>query len=146
MWIIQQILLLILLRTTACCMWIILCQMNTELNWNIIEVFCLFLLFMVKPEVFGSSQGRGQIGVWSFSCQPRPQPKQHPDPSCVCDLHHNSQHRWILNSLSKVRDWTRILMDTTWFLNLMIHNGNSLKVFVLNQLKIYLFIKVLINR
>ena len=33
------------------------------------------------------------------------------DPSCVCDLHHSSQQRWIPNPLSKARDRTCILMD-----------------------------------
>ena len=37
-----------------------------------------------------------------------------PDPSCVCDLHHSSWQHWILNLLSKARDQTWILMDTTW--------------------------------
>ena len=32
------------------------------------------------------------------------------DPSCVCDLHHSSPQRWILNPLSKARDWTHNLM------------------------------------
>ena len=36
------------------------------------------------------------------------------DPSCVCDLHHSSGQHRILNSLSKPRDRTRILMDTSW--------------------------------
>ena len=30
-------------------------------------------------------------------------------PSCICDLHHSSQQRWILNPLSKARDRTCIL-------------------------------------
>ena len=34
-----------------------------------------------------------------------------PDPSCHCDLHHGSQQCWILNPLSRARDWTHILMD-----------------------------------
>ena len=33
-----------------------------------------------------------------------------PDPSCTCDLHHNSEQCWILNPLSKARDWTCVLM------------------------------------
>ena len=33
-----------------------------------------------------------------------------PDPSCICDLHHSSWQPWILNPLSKVRDWTRNLI------------------------------------
>ena len=36
-----------------------------------------------------------------------------PDPSCVCDLHHSSQQRLILNPLSEASDRTRILMDTS---------------------------------
>ena len=34
-----------------------------------------------------------------------------PDPSCVCDLHHSPQKRWILNPLSEARDRTCVLMD-----------------------------------
>ena len=37
-----------------------------------------------------------------------------PDLSHVRDLHHSSPQRQILNPLSKARDWTRILMDTSW--------------------------------
>ena len=35
------------------------------------------------------------------------------DTSCICDLHHSSQQRQILNPLSKDRDRTRVLMDTS---------------------------------
>ena len=35
-----------------------------------------------------------------------------PDPSCVHDLHHSSQHCWILYPLSEAADPTRILSDT----------------------------------
>ena len=35
------------------------------------------------------------------------------DPSNVCNLHHSSRPRWILNPLSEARDQTRILMDTS---------------------------------
>ena len=34
-----------------------------------------------------------------------------PDLSCVCDLHHSSQQRWILDPLSEARDSARNLMD-----------------------------------
>ena len=33
-----------------------------------------------------------------------------PDPSCICNLHHSSRQRWILNPLSEARDRTRNLM------------------------------------
>ena len=39
------------------------------------------------------------------------------DPSHVCDLHHSSQQRQILNPLSKARDRTRNLMVPSRFVN-----------------------------
>ena len=36
------------------------------------------------------------------------------DPSRICDLDHSSWQCGILKPLSKARDWTRILMDTSW--------------------------------
>ena len=33
------------------------------------------------------------------------------DPSHVCDLHHSSRQRWILNPLSGAKDRTCVLMD-----------------------------------
>ena len=33
-----------------------------------------------------------------------------PDPSRICNLNHSSRQRWILNTLSKARDWTHSLM------------------------------------
>ena len=41
------------------------------------------------------------------------------DPSHICNL------RQVLNPLSKARDQTRILMDTSQALNLLSHTGNS---------------------
>ena len=35
-----------------------------------------------------------------------------PDLSCLWDLHHSSQQRWILNQLIEARDQNHILMDT----------------------------------
>ena len=36
------------------------------------------------------------------------------DPSCICNLYHSSRQRHILNPLSKARDQTLALMDTSW--------------------------------
>ena len=36
-----------------------------------------------------------------------------PDPDCICDLHCSLWQGWILNPLSKARDGTCILVDTT---------------------------------
>ena len=46
------------------------------------------------------------------------------DPSRLCNLHHSSQQCQLL---SETRDRTRILMDTSQVLNLLSHNGNSLR-------------------
>ena len=43
-----------------------------------------------------------------------PQPQQHGDLSHVCNLHHSSQQRQILNPLIGARDWTHILVNTSW--------------------------------
>ena len=37
-----------------------------------------------------------------------------PHPSCICNLHHSSQQHLILNWLSKARDWTSILVVSSW--------------------------------
>ena len=37
-----------------------------------------------------------------------------PDRSHICDLHWGSQQCQILNPLNRARDWTRMLMDTSW--------------------------------
>ena len=37
-----------------------------------------------------------------------------PDLSYICDLHHSSWQRWILNPLSETRDQTRNLMVLGW--------------------------------
>ena len=47
------------------------------------------------------------------------------DPSCSCDLHHSSWQRRILKPLSKAKDQSHILMDTSWVPNPLNHNGNS---------------------
>ena len=48
-----------------------------------------------------------------------------PDPSHTCDLQHSSQQHWIANPLSKTRDWTFILMDTSWAHLLLSQDRNS---------------------
>ena len=44
---------------------------------------------------------------------------------CICDPQHSWQQHQILNPLSEATDWTHILMDAIWVLNLLSHNGNS---------------------
>ena len=56
------------------------------------------------------------------------------DPSCIYDLHHNSQQLWISDPLSKARDQTCIFMDTSQSdLLLLCHNRNpTLRIFNVN--------------
>uniref|UniRef100_A0A8D1MFT3 dynamin GTPase n=1 Tax=Sus scrofa TaxID=9823 RepID=A0A8D1MFT3_PIG len=60
------------------------------------------------------------------SCRPMPDPLQHQiRAACVCDLHHSSRQRQILNPLSKARDQTRNLMVPSRIRFPLCHNGNS---------------------
>ena len=56
-------------------------------------IYLFIYLFRVAPAAYGGSEARGQIRAVAAS------------------LRHSSQKRQILNPLSKVRNWTRILMD-----------------------------------
>ena len=60
---------------------------------------------------YGGSQARGQIGAAAASLHARATAT--PDLSRVCYLHHSSWQHRILNALSKARDQTGILMDTS---------------------------------
>ena len=65
-------------------------------------------LFRAAPMTYWSSQARSQIGAIAADlCHSIATL----DLSHICKLHHSSQQHQILNALSKVRDWSRILMD-----------------------------------
>ena len=65
-------------------------------------LFCfVFCLFRVVPGAYGDSQARGPIGATAASPQ---HSHNNVDPSCVCDLHHSSRQRQILNPLSEARE------------------------------------------
>ena len=46
------------------------------------------------------------------------------EPSCICSLHCSLWQHQNRNSLSKARGQICILMDTSWVLNWLSHNGN----------------------
>ena len=67
----------------------------------------LFLIFRAILVAYWSSQARGSNesgSRWPQQCGIQ----------ALWDLHHSSWQCWILNSLSEARDWTHVLMDTSW--------------------------------
>ena len=95
--------------------------------------FCFYFLLFI----YGSFQARGQT---------EPQPPAYTtataklDPSHICDLCHRLWQFWILNPLSKARDRTCIFVDTSWFLNLVSHKGNSNISFIFDHFLTFLFL------
>ena len=66
-------------------------------------VFCLFRATPAHMEV--PRQGvKWELQLPAYAIATATQ-----DPSCVCDLHHSSWQRQILNPLSEARDQTRVL-------------------------------------
>ena len=73
--------------------------------------FFVFCPFRPSPVAYGGSQARGLIGAVATSlhhCHSKARSK------LLCDLHHSSWQRRILNPLSKARDSTCNLMVPSW--------------------------------
>ena len=86
----------------------------------------LTTFFMAKLAAQVSSQARGPIrataaGLHHSHSNAGSEPHIQPTPKLVVT--------WTLNSLSKARDRTCILMDASEVLSLLSHNGNSTKIF-----------------
>ena len=74
---------------------------------------CMYLLlFRAAPVAYGSSQARvdSELQLLAYT---RATTTTTGDLSCVYCLHHNSWQCWILIPLSKARDQTCVLMDTS---------------------------------
>ena len=69
-------------------------------------VFSVFF-FRAATSAYGGSQARGQIRAVATSLH---HGHRTPDPSRICDPHHSSWQRRILNTRSEARDRTRNLM------------------------------------
>ena len=76
--------------------------------------FFFFFLFRAAPMAYGSPQFRGQIGAAAGAYATA---IATPDLSHICNLHHTLWQCQILNSLSKARDQTHILMADGRVLN-----------------------------
>ena len=96
-----------------------LCLLSLRRPTFIFFIFVFyFLLFRVAPVAYRSSQARVEIGAAAAGlCHSHSNVGSKPP---LCNLQHQ-----IVNLLSKARDGTRILMDTSWVLNPLSHNGNS---------------------
>ena len=89
-----------------------------------------FFHFRVTPVAYRSSQAKGQIGAAAEAYTTATEVQ---DPSHICDLCQSFQQCQILSPLSETKDQTRILMDTSWVLNLLSHNRNSKKILILSK-------------
>ena len=65
-----------------------------------------------------------------------------PAPSCICDLHHCSWQRWILNPLSEARDGTCVLMDASRVRSPLSRNGNSHEEVIFKARNSHLFMLI----
>ena len=75
---------------------------------------CIFFFFLLGPHL--PHMAVSGLGVESELQLPAyTTVTAKPDLSRVFDQHHCSWQRWILNLLSKARDWTCILMDSSQF-------------------------------
>ena len=72
-------------------------------------VICFFISRAV-PEAYGCFQARGQIGTATAGLY---HSHSNAGPSCICNLHHSSRQRRILNPLSEAKDRTCVLRDTS---------------------------------
>ena len=74
------------------------------------SLFLFLFLFRAIPEACGGSQARGRIGA---AAARHNQSHDNVGPKHVCNLYHSSWQHWILNPLSKARNQTHILIDTS---------------------------------
>ena len=73
--------------------WKLLCKLEQKAKAELPDFFkkffyFIFLLFRAATAAYGNSQVRGPTGATVTAPQ---------GPSQVCDLHHSSLQRWILN-------------------------------------------------
>ena len=71
-----------------------------------------FFFFRATPTTYGSSQARGaasELQLPAYTTVTATWDLIH-----VCNLHHSSGQRKILNPLSEARDQTRVVMDMSW--------------------------------
>ena len=76
--------------------------------WIIILFFCIFRATHMAYEV-PSLGAKSKLQLLAYTTATEMQ-----DLSLICDLHHSSWQWCSLNPLSRARDWTHILIDSSW--------------------------------
>ena len=71
-------------------------------NWHLKPIYCSFSWLHLRHMDIPRSGAESELQLPATAT---------PDPSRICDLHHNLCPPWILNPLSKARGQTHILMD-----------------------------------
>ena len=83
---------------------------SSTISWSAFACsFCLFCL-MAVPAAYTSSQARAELELQLPAYTTATATL---DLRCSCDLHCSLWQCWILNPLSKTRDWIHILMGAT---------------------------------
>ena len=86
--------------------------------------FLFFLSFFLGPHPqhmeFSSLGVKSELQLPAYTTATTTQ-----DLSRVCDPHHSSRQHQILNPLTKAKDRTHVLMDTSGVHNLLSHHGNA---------------------
>ena len=73
-------------------------------------VFCLFCFLGVHLQHMEVPRLRAELELQLLAYATATATR---DPSCVCNLHHSSRQRWILNLLIEARDETCVLTDAS---------------------------------
>ena len=100
--------------------WVPFCwaTIRTPERYLLIDFF-----FKASPERYGSSWGRGvKLEQQLLACTTV---TATPDTSHVWDLYPCLWQSWVINPPSESKDQTHKLLDTSWVLNGLSHNGNS---------------------
>ena len=90
--------------------------------------FFFFFFFRTTPMAYVSSQTRGQIGATAVSLH---HSHSNVGSKPCLTLCHSSWQCWILNPLSKPRDQTQVLMDTSQVCYLWATTGTAPNFFIL---------------
>ena len=85
---------------------------HSAVSWLGLHILFYFIAFL-GPHVQHMEVPRLEV-EWELQLLAYTTATAMPDPSHVCNLHHSSWQRWILNPLIRAIDQTHILMDANW--------------------------------